>query len=261
MHAVDATHTRPHGPRFAEMVHSACRRAGDATLAFDSPVPGTGDCPPVPAGVIHLYDEQAFIVTPDFCHAALAAQESADPEIGRSGIPAMVEVADVAPVELREPVRALIWLRGSLHSVPAELQRELALEIATEHPHDGLLDLGHGYSLVRLNLSSVVVAGRGGASLVTPTELAAAGPDPFWSYETDWLAHLDADHADLVGELARRLPEETRTGRVRPLGLDRGGIDLRIEGPAGDSDARLEFPRPVNDVVELSQALRLLTHR
>ena len=43
---------------------------------------------------------------------------------------------------------------------------------------------------------------------------------------------------------------------VRPLGLDRFGIRFRIEGPDGDNDVRLSFPRPVTDVQELSYALR-----
>ena len=65
-------------------------------------------------------------------------------------------------------------------------------------------------------------------------------------------------HADLVGQLARKLPTDLRQGRVRPLGLDRCGIRFRSEGADGDSDVRLPFPRPVSDVFELSRALRNL---
>jgi len=49
-----------------------------------------------------------------------------------------------------------------------------------------------------------------------------------------------------------------RRGRVRPLGLDRYGVRLRIESADGDHDVRLPFTRPVDDVTALSQAIRVL---
>jgi hypothetical protein len=55
-----------------------------------------------------------------------------------------------------------------------------------------------------------------------------------------------------------RLPATLRGGRVRPLGLDRYGVQLRVETDDGDHDVRLPFPTPVNDVVGLSRAIRVL---
>jgi hypothetical protein len=66
--------------------------------------------------------------------------------------------------------------------------------------------------------------------------------------------------ADVVERLAAQLPPRLhRTGaRVRPLGLDRFGLRLRVELGNGDHDVRLRFTRPVADVQEVGQELRRL---
>ena len=104
----------------------------------------------------------------------------------------------------------------------------------------------------------MVVADAGGAESVSVTALLEAKPDPFCAIETCWLRHIDADHHDVVVRLAAKLPRSMRRGRVRPLGLDRYGFRLRIEGDDGDHDVRFPFTRPVDDVYGLSQAIRLL---
>ncbi len=232
-------------PSDAELVATACRRVSNAMLA----VAGSD---PTPVDVVHLFESQAFVLVATGSEPMMLATEAAD------GLPAMLEITDCAPIDLREPVRSLIWLNGQLHPVPANLERELAIEIATEHPDDGLLDIGHGSSMLRLQVDTAVIATASGAASVSAADLADAAPDPFWEYESDWIAHLDSAHADIVGQLARRLPRHLRRGRVRPLGLDRFGIRFRIEGSDGDADVRLPFPHPVDDVTELSRALRNL---
>ncbi|GAC85848.1 hypothetical protein GP2_043_00330 [Gordonia paraffinivorans NBRC 108238] len=238
------TRTTTARPTDAEMIQTACRRLGPALLAVEG-------AETTPIDVVHLFESQAFLLVPTHGEAMAAVDDA-------EGTPAMLEVTDWAPIDLRERVRSVIWLNGTLFPVPRDLERDLAIEIAGEHPDDGLLDIGHGASMLRLQVETAVIASGAGAASVPAAELADATPDPFWECEAGWLAHLDADHADLVGQLARRLPDDLRRGRVRPLGLDRFGIRFRIEGPAGDSDVRLPFPRPVSDVVELSRALRNL---
>ncbi|MGC4933108.1 DUF2470 domain-containing protein [Gordonia sp. DT30] len=238
-------------PSDAEAIATACRRASTAILAVEDPGRPAGS-EPAPVDLIHLFESQAFLLVPSDCAVLDLATHTVD------GVPAMVEITDCAPIDLRERVRSLIWLSGTAHAVPCELERDLAVEIAAEHPEGSLLDIGHGRSMIRLQVGSAVVAGSSGAAAVSATELAAAVPDPFWSYESEWLVHLDADHADVVGRLARKLPGDLRKGRVRPLGLDRFGIRFRVEGADGDADVRLPFPRPVDDVGELSRALRSL---
>lgn len=170
----------------------------------------------------------------------------------------MLELTDHAPLALREPVRSLVWLRGELRPVPESLMRPMAGAVAAEHPHPSLLDVGHSTVLLRLIMSSAVVADSTGAEPVAVDDLLAAEPDPFWEMETSWLQHLDEDHTDLVNQLARRLPPSLRQGRIRPLGIDRYGIRLRIESDYGDNDVRLGFAEPVDDTMSLSRALRVL---
>jgi hypothetical protein len=62
----------------------------------------------------------------------------------------------------------------------------------------------------------------------------------------------------VVARLAAKLPRRLRCGQVRPLGLDRYGVRLRVEGSDGDHDVRLPFAKPVDDLTGLSQAIRIL---
>ena len=71
-------------------------------------------------------------------------------------------------------------------------------------------------------------------------------------------AHLDSAHREVVDRLAARLPMALRRGRVRPLSLDRYGVQLRVESDDGDHDVRFPFARPVDDITGLSQAIRIL---
>ncbi|ORI25112.1 DUF2470 domain-containing protein [Rhodococcus sp. 1168] len=235
------------GPSTAERVRSACARAEGARLAIE----GTE---PVVTLLHHLRSNGEVIVAvpEDSSLATLARQPSLD------GVPAVLELTDHTPLELRESVRSLVWLRGELRSVPVPLMRPIADAVAVEHPHPALLDIGHGTILLRLIISSSVVADSTGAEPVDVEDLLTAAPDPFWELETSWLQHLDVDHPELIDQLARRLPPSLRRGRIRPLGIDRYGISLRIESEHGDNDVRLPFPQPVDDSMALSRALRVL---
>jgi hypothetical protein len=56
--------------------------------------------------------------------------------------------------------------------------------------------------------------------------------------------------------LTRLLPETLRGGNVRPLGLDRYGLRLRVEAAGGDHDVRLAFSGPVDTPQGLAIELR-----
>ena len=77
-------------------------------------------------------------------------------------------------------------------------------------------------------------------------------------FESCWIRHLDTAHRDVVARLAARLPARLRRGDVRPLGVDRYGVRLRVESADGDRDVRLPFRQPVDDVTGLGQAIRVL---
>jgi Protein of unknown function (DUF2470) len=242
-------------PTTAERIRSACVRAGGALLAIEHD-------DPVPTPVHHLLDDGSF---------ALALPIDRECEIERpiSGSQALLELTDYAPLPLREPVRSLVWVRGHLQEVhPAEILNTLDA-IATECPNAALLGVDTPrctpaagedprYTLLRLEIASVVVTDATGAEPVSVDDLLAARPDPFCELESSLLWHLDTAHADVLARLVSRLPAPLRRGQVRPLGLDRYGVRFRVEGNDQDHDVRLPFHKPVDDMTGLSQAIRVL---
>ena len=231
-------------PTAAERVRSACVGAAAAILAADS-------VPPAAAPVHHLMADGSFALTVSSDSAIAGAAAGASTA-------AVLELTDYAPLPLREPVRSLVWVRGRVHNVPPHALRELLDLIATARPDPALLQVGTGQTLLLLGADSVVVADSTGAEPVGLTELLAAAPDPFCDMESAWLRHLDSDHPEVMARLAGKLPARLRRGRVRPLGLDRYGMRLRVEGADGDHDVRLPFPAPVHDVGGLGRAIRVL---
>ncbi|WP_102145238.1 DUF2470 domain-containing protein [Mycobacterium hubeiense] len=241
-------------PTTAERIRSACARGGGAMLAVDG-------VEPVPTPVHHLFDDGSLALTVPVDGELVGMVLAAGP----AGVQAVLEMTDYAPLPLREPVRSLVWIRGRLHDVPtAEVPALLDL-IATEHPNPALLQVNSAsededprYALLRLEIESVVVADSTGAESVGVGTLLGAQPDPFCTMESCWLQHMEAAHRDVVDRLATRLPMALRRGRIRPLGLDRYGVQLRVENEDGDHDVRLPFPKPVDDITGLSQAIRVL---
>ena len=230
-------------PTTAERVRSACVRAAAAILAVDSVGPAA-------APVHHLMADGSFALT--------VPSDSAMAGAGTAGVAAVLELTDYAPLPLREPVRSLVWVRGRLHSVAPHALRELLDVIAATRPDPALLDVGAGQTLLLLGADSVVVADAAGAEPVGLTDLLAAAPDPFCEMESAWLRHLDSDHPEVMARLAGKLPARLRRGQVRPLGLDRYGMRLRVEGADGGHDVRLPFAAPVHGVGSLGRAIRTL---
>jgi Protein of unknown function (DUF2470) len=245
-------------PTTAERIRSTCVRAGGALLAVDNAEPRT-------TGLHHLLADGSFAVGVP-AGEAVADQLS---DCGAAGAQAVLELADYAPLPLREPVRSLVWIRGRLHQVPLAEVPEMLDLIAAEHPHPALLQVltpasravvegDTQYLLARLEIESVVVTDATGAEAVDAAALLAARPDPFCAFESCWIRHLDTAHRDVVARLASRLPARLRRGDIRPLGVDRYGMRLRVESAEGDRDIRLPFHTPVDDVAGLGKAIRLL---
>ncbi|BBX89291.1 prephenate dehydratase [Mycolicibacterium boenickei] len=220
---------------------------------------------PVASPVHHLLDDGSFAITVPETSPLSAMAMSA----GSAGVQAVLEMTDYAPLPLREPVRSLVWIRGRLQHVPSAEVAALLDLVAAENPNPALLQVNSkarsdaepdddNYTLMRLEIESVVVADSTGAEAVGLGALLQARPDPFCAMESGWLQHLESSHRDVVERLATRLPMTLRQGRVRPLGLDRYGVQLRVENEHGDHDVRLPFPKPVDDVTGLSQAIRVL---
>ncbi|WP_029116182.1 DUF2470 domain-containing protein [Mycobacterium sp. URHB0044] len=244
-------------PSTAERIRSACARGGGAMLAVEG-------VEPVATPVHHLLDDGSFAITVPANGLLAGMAVSA----GTAGVQAVLELTDYAPLPLREPVRSLVWIRGRVHHIPGADVAELLDLVAAENPNPALLQVNTGsdeaasgdtpYALVRLEIDSVVVADSTGAESVGLSTLLDAQPDPFCALESPWLQHLESAHREVVDRLANRLPTTLRRGRVRPLGLDRYGVQLRVENEDGDHDVRLPFAKPVDDVTGLSQAIRVL---
>jgi hypothetical protein len=243
-------------PTTAERIRSACVRASGAMLAVEG-------VEPTATQLHHLLDDGSFAITVpvDGGLADIVA------EAGCAGVQAVLEMTDYAPVPVREPVRSLVWIRGRVHAVPVDEIASLLDLIAEQDPNPALLQVNSGsahsdedvrYTLIRLEIESVVVADSTGAESVAVGTLLGAQPDPFCEMESCWLQHLDSAHREVVDRLASRLPASLRRGRVCPLGLDRYGMRLRVENDDGDHDVRLPFAKPVDDVTGLSQAIRVL---
>lgn len=251
------TATTTAAPTTAERIRSTCASAGGAMLAVEGCENGT----PTESPVHHLLDDGSFAITVPVDSLVAAKVASA----AGAGVQAVLEMTDYAPLPLREPVRSLVWIRGRLLDVPASEVAALLDLIASQDPNPALLQVNTshteaetGYVLLRLEIDSVVVADSTGAEAIGVGALLGARPDPFCAMESCWLQHMDSAHRDVVERLASRLPMSLRRGRVRPLGLDRYGVRLRVETDDGDHDVRLPFAKPVDDVTGLSQAIRVL---
>ncbi|WP_016699799.1 DUF2470 domain-containing protein [Actinoalloteichus spitiensis] len=240
---------RVNGPGAAERARSIAERGGRAALMPDET--SATRVEPIlhhtaPDGVVTL-------MLPDE-HPVVARLRAGDDAVSA----AVLELADAAPVPLREPVRGLLWFTGLLTALTPNEARAEGLGIAEHRPDTRLLDIGHGMSLLRLTPASMVLADAEGTCPVAPEEFTRAVPDPFCRQEPHWLRHLENAHRDVVGMLGRHVPDHLRGGRVRPLGIDRFGLRLRVEAVTGDHDVRLAFSRPVSEVRELSLELRRL---
>ncbi|MDT0399638.1 DUF2470 domain-containing protein [Streptomyces edwardsiae] len=146
---------------------------------------------------------------------------------------AVLEFADVAPVPLRDRIRARLWLAGWF---------------AVRDGH------------LVLRPTRVVLRQPAGAVVVDVDEFTAAAPDPLATAEARLLSHLADCHADAVERLTRLVDHGSLHGavRVQPLAVDRHGLTLRIERVRSGGDVRLPFHAPADDVSQLTERMHVL---
>ncbi|MFC5638373.1 DUF2470 domain-containing protein [Streptomyces bullii] len=146
---------------------------------------------------------------------------------------AVLEFADVAPVPVRNRVRARLWLAGWFA------------------PEDGKL---------ALRPTRVVLRQPSGAVVVDRDEFAAAAPDPLATAEARLLTHLADCHPDAVERLTRLVDPDSLHGalRIQPLAVDRHGLTLRIERARAHGDVRLPFHAPADTVTQLTERMHVL---
>ncbi|MGW5127891.1 DUF2470 domain-containing protein [Streptomyces sp. NPDC004069] len=146
---------------------------------------------------------------------------------------AVLEFADVAPVPVRDRIRARLRLAGRL--VPEA--RHLVF-----HP------------------ARVVLRQPSGTVVVGTEEFTAAAPDPLALAEAGLLTHLADAHPEAVERLTRLVGPDSLHGavRVRPLAVDRHALTLRVERARTHGDVRLPFHTPADDVAALTERMHVL---
>jgi hypothetical protein len=239
----------PVTPSAAERAKTIATRGGRAAL-----LPSGETAAKVVPLLHHIHGDGAATILLANNHPLVDAARDSD----RGEHVAMLEVADPTPVRLRESVRGLLWLTGWLRVPEADEARADVLAVAEQRPDTRLLEAGHGATVLRLESASLVLADAEETCPVDLADFRAACPDPFCLLEDGWLRYLDLSHREVVGMLVRHLPEPLRGGHIRPLGLDRYGLRLRVESADGDHDVRLAFSSPVADAERLGRELRRL---
>lgn len=149
-----------------------------------------------------------------------------------------VEVADAAPLTTRERIRGRVRICGSAVTLT-------------------------GCGALHVHPREVVLLVDGEQLDVDVADLLAAEPDPLHAVEAGTLAHLEAQHGDVVETLTRLVDARLRQGVVRvwPYRLDRHGLVLRLEYATGHADQRLAFRRPLSSKDELTAAMTALIQR
>ncbi|MFD8522638.1 DUF2470 domain-containing protein [Streptomyces capillispiralis] len=146
---------------------------------------------------------------------------------------AVLEFADVAPVPVRNRIRARLWLAG-------------------------WFSVQDGHLLFQP--TRVVLRQPSGAVVVDVDDFAAAEPDPLAGAEARLLTHLADCHADAIERLTRLVDTGSLHGavRVQPLAVDRHGLTLRIERVRAGGDVRLPFHAPADSVGQLTERMHVL---
>ncbi len=149
-----------------------------------------------------------------------------------------VEVADAAPLTTRERIRGRVRISGSAVTLT-------------------------GCGALHVHPRAVVLLAEGEQLDIDVADLLAAEPDPLHAVEAATLAHLEAQHVDVIETLTRLVDVRLRQGVVRvwPYRLDRYGLVLRLEYATGHADHRLAFRAPLTSKDQLTDAMTALIQR
>lgn len=182
----------------------------------------------------NLLDSHAFDLDDRFL-LAVPSDSALAIDLSGGPLPVRVEITDIAPVAMRDRVRARAVLTGRLSVTGPRPPTEKTPALVTV-----------------FNLTAAELVERGTVTAVEPAAFAAAEPDVLASRESALLCHLVDAHADMVAWLSRLVPAERLHGvrRVHPLRLDRYGVVLRLEFPSADREARVPFAAPLRDAEE-----------
>ncbi len=213
-------------PTAAELVRSVLAAARSLTVATDHHR--------VELAGLHSVEPSGGLLLAVPAETHLSGEIAAAPY---GGLPATVELTDVAPVSVPDRIRARVLLTGRL---------TLAGDISGP---------------VTFEPSAAELVRNGRRVHVDRGELARAEPDPLAETEAEILTHLAGAHGDAVELLSQLVDARLLIGvtRVDPLRLDRYGIVLRLQRSGALHDVRLGFParlrNPAHGVVQLRSLL------
>ncbi len=237
----------PAVPPLAERARTLAARSCTVTVV----AAGTTDRPMPMLYQVHRDRSAVLLLAMDRTLPTLA-------EVAPGGeVSAMLELTDIAPVALREPVRGLLWITGWLRALSPNQARRASTTWAEQRPDSRLLDVGHTASILSLDPVFAVFSDGEGSGWLNPADLANAEPDPFCRLEYAWLRHLEQYPSEVLRTVVRHLPgARLRCGvQVRPLGIDRLGLRLRIEDADRAQDIRLAFQHPITTPTRLASEL------
>lgn len=105
------------------------------------------------------------------------------------------------------------------------------------------------------------VGGYGRMESTSGADYTAAAPDPVGPYAAGAVTHLNDDHADALAAMARTLGGYPDTTAASCTGVDRYGLDLRLQTDRGMAYTRVGFAAPIDSIDELRSAAVELTRR
>lgn len=228
-------------PSAAEAARTIAAATNAATLATVTP---DGD----PWASLVAYGLLAG--TPDLCVSNLAEHGrnlAADPRASMS---------IVAANDDNDP------LAGSRVTLAGVVTHPLAAELgAARQAYLDAVPAAHAYldfsdfTLWLLKVQRVRwVGGYGRMDSATGEQYDAASPDPVALVSARARAHLNADHADALVAMARAFGGYPDADAAVCTGIDRYGLDLRVETPRGMGYTRVGFGAPLSSADELRAA-------
>lgn len=105
------------------------------------------------------------------------------------------------------------------------------------------------------------VGGYGRMDSATGDDYTAATPDPVRPLAAGAIDHLNADHGDALIRMAQVLGGYPDTAAALCTGVDRYGLDLRVETARGMAYTRVGFGRSLSAIDELRAATVELSRR
>jgi hypothetical protein len=249
------------GPTIPEQARSAVAAAASLTLT-------AGAHHHVLFG-LHSLEDQGQVVL----HLPVDTRLGADlAHAPAQGLRTVAEFTDLAPISVRDRVRARVKITGALTLAPTTEPTAGPTAGSTAEPTAGSTaeptagsTAGPAQPITarltpeRITFDEASVDGSGSV-IVSPDAFATAETDPLAAHEADLLLHLADAHADLVAQLTRLVEPRHlhHVVRVQPLAMDRLGLTLRLEYARHHTDVRLPFSVRLTDVAQVGVQFRAL---